>query len=86
MSKTAPWVNFTNIFFAAYNCAYPKRVKKTDSLTIFFALLGSGHIKASCKLLVKLTPCLPHKFSIAYPTDPSFVGGHPNPEPIPDTF
>jgi len=33
----------------------PKR-KKTDSLTVFFALLGSAAAKALRKMLVKLTP------------------------------
>jgi len=34
----------------------PKVQQKTDSLTVFFALLESAHIKASCKTLMKLTP------------------------------
>jgi len=33
----------------------PKSVKKTDSLTVFFELLGSAHVKASHKMLVKST-------------------------------
>jgi len=27
--------------------------KKTDSLTVFFALMGSASVKAACKMLVK---------------------------------
>jgi len=27
--------------------------KKTDGLSAFFALLGSAHVKAKCKMLVK---------------------------------
>jgi len=34
----------------------PKAQKKTDSLTIFFAFLGSACVKASHKTLIKLTP------------------------------
>jgi hypothetical protein len=33
-----------------------KAQKKTDSLTLFFALLGSAHVKAVRGFLVKLTP------------------------------
>jgi len=38
----------------------PKRKKKTDSLTIFFALSVSELVKAACKMLIKLT--LGHRF------------------------
>ncbi len=34
----------------------PKAEKMTDYLTLFFARLGSVHVKASRKMLVKLTP------------------------------
>jgi len=34
----------------------PKAQKKTDSMTVFFALLESAHIKAVRKMLVKSTP------------------------------
>jgi len=34
----------------------PKSTKKTDGLTVFFALLGSSLIKAARKMLMKLTP------------------------------
>jgi len=34
----------------------PKSTKKTDGLTVLFALLGSAHIKAALKMLMKLTP------------------------------
>jgi len=33
-----------------------KHIKKTDNLTIFFALLGSARIKADFRKLMKLTP------------------------------
>jgi hypothetical protein len=39
-------VNFTNIFRVAFMRPDPKSVKKIDSLTIFFALLGSGICKS----------------------------------------
>jgi hypothetical protein len=35
-----------------------KHEKKIDSLTAFFALLGSMHVKALHKMLAKLTPWL----------------------------
>jgi hypothetical protein len=40
----------------AFTHADPKSFKKTDDLTVFFALLGSAHVKALCKMLMKLTP------------------------------
>jgi len=45
-----------NILCKASTCADPKSTKKTDNLTAFFELLGSVHIKALRKMLVKLTP------------------------------
>jgi len=36
--------------------ADPKTTKKTDSLTVFLAFLGSAHVKAARRMLVKLTP------------------------------
>jgi hypothetical protein len=46
-------VNFTNILLKAFNRADPKSAKKTDSLSVFFALLGSAGVKALLKMLVK---------------------------------
>jgi len=54
--KLTPGVNFINILRKALACKDPKSAKKTDGLTVFFALLGSAHIKAFCKMLMKLTP------------------------------
>jgi len=34
----------------------PKTQKGTDDLTVFFAHLGSGCIRAARKMLMKLTP------------------------------
>jgi len=50
------WVNFNNILLKAFTLADPKIAKKTFNLTVFFALLGSGCVKAAHKMLVKLTP------------------------------
>jgi len=36
--------------------ADPQSEKMTDALTLFFALSGSGHVKAAGKTLVKSTP------------------------------
>jgi len=33
----------------------PKAHKDIDDLTVFFALLGSAQVKASCKILMKST-------------------------------
>jgi len=49
-------VNFINVLRAAFTRTDPKSVKKTDDLTVFFALLGTAHMKAALKTLVKLTP------------------------------
>ena len=49
-------VNFTNILQAAFTCADPKSAIKLLNLTVFFALLGSAHVKAARRTLVKLTP------------------------------
>ncbi len=44
-------VNFTNILSAAFSSAGPKSAKKTDSLTVFFAVFKSFRLT----ILVKLT-------------------------------
>ncbi len=36
----------------------PKVQKKTDNLTVFFALLGSAQVKAARTILMKLIPVL----------------------------
>jgi hypothetical protein len=51
--KLTPGVNFTNILRAGFTCLNPKSAK--DDLTVIFALLGSGLVKAVLKMLVKLT-------------------------------
>ncbi len=52
----APAFNFINILRTVFMRADHKIVKKTVKLSIFFKLLGSTSVKASCKTLVKLTP------------------------------
>ena len=46
-----PWmiqgVNFTNVLRTAFMRADPKSAMKLLNLTVFFALLGSAHIKAA---------------------------------------
>jgi len=58
LDQSTSGVNFTNILCATYTRAIPKAQKKTEGLTIFFALLGSLHVKAARNNLVKLTPGL----------------------------
>jgi len=40
---------------AAFMLADPKGAKKTDNLTVFFAPLGSAHLKAASRTVMKLT-------------------------------
>ena len=49
-------VNFINVFMGSFYTHSSQKHKKLFDLTVFFALLGSTHEKAACKLLVKLTP------------------------------
>ncbi len=49
-SRSCSGVNFTNIPRAAFSHT------KTDNFTVFIALLGSPHVKAAHRILVKLTP------------------------------
>jgi len=51
-----PGFNFTNILHTAFTRPDPKSAKKTDNLTIYFALLLSAYIKSAHKMLTKLTP------------------------------
>jgi len=58
--KLKAGVDFTNILPAVFmHAQIPKVLIDTDDLTVFFALLGSVGVKASHKMLVKLTPGLP---------------------------
>jgi len=49
-------VNFVNVLRAAFTCTDPKSPKKTDDLTVFFALLVSSCVKGARRMLMKLTP------------------------------
>jgi len=48
-----PGVNFINILLEAFTLI---GLKSILDLTVFFALLGSVRVKATCKTLMKLTP------------------------------
>jgi len=43
------------VLHAAFTLLDPESVKKIDNLTVFFTLLGSGHIKAVHRTLIKMT-------------------------------
>jgi hypothetical protein len=55
---TRSGVNFIIVLRTAFTLIDPKSVKKIDKLTAFFTLLGSAHVKAVSRMLVKLTPDL----------------------------
>jgi len=57
LMKLKPGLNFTNMFMRSfYAPRSPKCRKKWWFECIFFALLGSVHVKALSKMLMKLTP------------------------------
>jgi len=60
-----PGVNCINFLCVAFAHADPKSAKKTDNLTIIFALLGSTSVKAECKTLMKLTTGVKMKFILS---------------------
>ena len=51
-----PGVNFINVLWAAFMLKDPKSANHLLDLTVFFALLGSAHVKAACRTLIKFTP------------------------------
>ena len=51
-------VNFINVFTCSFYAGRSQKPKKLLNLTVFWALLGSAHLKAAHKMLVKLTPGL----------------------------
>jgi len=51
-----PVVNFTNSLWGAFTNEDPIIAKNTVKPSVFFALSGSVCVKATCKILVKLTP------------------------------
>jgi len=56
MGELYPRVNFINVLTAAFTCADPKSIKKTNNLTVFFMHLRSAGAKAAHRTLMKLTP------------------------------
>ncbi len=54
--KSTLGVNFINVICAAFTCADPESIKFFDNLTIILMHLGSAHVKAAHKMLMKLTP------------------------------
>ncbi len=54
--KERTGVNFINILSAVFMSVDIKCAKKTDGLTVFFAILESSRVKTLRKMLVKLTP------------------------------
>jgi len=45
-----------SILSAAFERADSESTKKTDNLTVLFALLRSARIKGACRTMMKLTP------------------------------
>jgi len=45
-------VDFINVLRVAFAHTDPESAKKTDTLSVFFALLGSTGIKAACRTLM----------------------------------
>jgi len=56
LMKLTPGLNFINILRAAFARPDPERAKKTNNLTVYFALLGYACAKAAHRMLMKLTP------------------------------
>ncbi len=54
--KERSGANFIKVLWAAFICADLKNAKNKDKFYVFFALLGSGRVKAVHKMLMKLTP------------------------------
>jgi len=50
------WSQFHQHSMSSYAHADPESAKNTAKSSVFFALLGSGRVKAVRKMLVKLTP------------------------------
>jgi len=55
VDKLTIGVNSINILRVAFALADPDNAKKTDNLTVFFALLGYAGVKAARRTLMKLT-------------------------------
>jgi hypothetical protein len=59
LMKLTTGVDFTNILHAAFRRADPISSKKTNGLTLFYAILGSALVNSASKMLVKLTLARP---------------------------
>ncbi len=55
LMKLTTGVSFIIILQAAFTPTDPESAKKTDILTVFFALSGSDWVKAARKMLMKLS-------------------------------
>ncbi len=56
VASLTPWVDFINIFtHSFYNCSSQKR-KSQSSCKYLLTLLGSAHVKAVHRMLMKLSP------------------------------
>jgi len=53
--KSTPGVNFTNALLAAFTLVDPESIKNTVKSSVSFMLLGSGRVKAVCRMLMKLS-------------------------------
>jgi len=54
-SATKPGVDFINMYTCSFCACKSQKRKKTDNLTVFFALLGSALVSAAHKMFVNLT-------------------------------
>ena len=48
-------VNFINVLTRSFYATWSQKRKKLLDVSVFFALLGSAHVKAACKMMVKWT-------------------------------
>ncbi len=55
--------SISSTLLAAFTLVGPKSVKRHCWLNCLFALLGSGWVKAACRMLMKLTPGLGINFT-----------------------
>ena len=53
-------VNFINMFTRSFYTHRSQKRKRLLELTVFFALLGSAGVKAACKHVDEIDPCLLH--------------------------
>ena len=51
-----PWVNFINVLMRSFYSRRSQKCKKLLNLTVFFALLGSGRVKAARQHIDEIDP------------------------------